>query len=56
MKNQITRALKNPLLHMMLSGVFAYLAFVVVILTTLQIPPDDILDSGLKEIIMVFED
>ena len=55
MKNQIALALKNPLLHMLLGGVFAYTAFVAVILTTLQIPPDAILDSGLQEIIMVFE-
>ncbi len=56
MKKPIARALKNPLLHMMLSGVFAYIAFAAVILATLQIPPDAILDSGLQEIIMVFED
>ena len=55
MKNQIALALKNPLLHILLSGVFAYTAFTAIILATLQVPPEAILDSGLVEILMIFE-
>ena len=55
MKEKIRNLLKNDLLQMMMFGVFAYLCFVAVILTTLQLPPDAILDSGLQEIILVFE-
>ena len=55
MKNQIALALKNPLLHLLLSGVIAYTAFTAVILATLQIPPEAVLDSGLREILMIFE-
>jgi len=40
---------------MLLNGVFAYTAFTAVIIMTLQIPPEAILDSGLQEIILVFE-
>lgn len=40
---------------MFLGGVFAHTAFVAVILVTLQLPPDSILDSGLQEVLLVFE-
>jgi len=40
----------------MLNGVFAYTAFCAVIIATLNIPPDAIVDSNLHEVILVFED
>lgn len=55
MKEKCRNLLKNELLIMLLNGVFAYTAFTAVIIMTLQIPPEAILDSGLQEIILVFE-
>jgi hypothetical protein len=56
MKKNIRNLLNNSLFQMAMSGVFAYIAFVAVILATLQIPPDAILDSGLQEVLLVFEE
>jgi hypothetical protein len=55
MKEKCRNLLKNELFLMLLNGVFAYTAFTAVIITTLQVPPEAILDSGLQEIILVFE-
>lgn len=55
MKERVKELLNNELLQVLLFGVFSYTCFVAVILATLQIPPDAILDSGLKEVLMVFE-
>jgi len=55
MKEKIRELLKNDVLQMMLFGVFSYMCFISVILTTLELPPQAILDSGLQEIILVFE-
>lgn len=55
MKKKLLNLFNNQLLQMLLGGVFVYISFVAVILATLQVPPDAVLDSGLKEIIMVFE-
>lgn len=55
MKQRILTLANNPLLQMMMMGVFAYTAFTAVILMTLQTPPEAILNSGLQEIILVFE-
>lgn len=46
----------NPLFLMLMQGVFLYTALCAVIIGTLKVPPDDILDSGLTEIVLVFED
>jgi hypothetical protein len=40
---------------MLMVGVVSYTAFVAVILATLQVPPEAILHSGLREVILVFE-
>jgi hypothetical protein len=55
MKEVILTLANNPLLQMMMAGVFAYTAFVAIILATLQMPPEALLDSGLQEVILVFE-
>jgi hypothetical protein len=56
MKERILTLANNPLLQMMMAGVFAYTAFVAVILATLQMPPEALLDSGLQEVLLVFEE
>lgn len=55
MKQYALNLANNPLLQMLLSGVFAYTAFTAMIIATLQTPPEIILDSGLREILMIFE-
>ncbi len=56
MKAAAVKLLKNDLFLMLMQGVFMYIALFAIIIVTLKIPPDDILDSGLDEIILVFED
>ena len=55
MKEKLRNLFQNETLQLLLVGVLAYTCFSAVILATLQVPPEAILDSGLKEIIMVFE-
>lgn len=55
MKVQIKKLFKNEIFLLMFNGVIGYLAFTAIILATLQVPPEAILDSGLKEILLVFE-
>ena len=55
MGEKIKELLNNELLQVLLFGVFSYTCFIAVILVTLQIPPDAILDSGLQEVLLVFE-
>ena len=55
MKKKINELLNNELFLMLMIGVFAYTAFTAVVLAVLQVPPEAILDSGLDEILMVFE-
>jgi len=56
MKKRILTLANNQLMQMLMISVFSYTAFTAVILMTLQIPPDAILDSGLDQILLVFED
>ena len=55
MKQKVANLFKNELFLLLLNGVICYTAFVAIVIATLQVPPDAILDSGLQEIIMVFE-
>ena len=55
MKQRIRNLFKNELFLMLLNGVFAYVAFTAIIIATLQVPPEAILDSGLDQILLVFE-
>ena len=55
MKERAITLANSELFQILMSSVFAQTAFTVVMLMTLQIPPDAILDSGLQEIILVFE-
>lgn len=56
MKAYAVKIWNNPLFHLFMQGTLAYTAMTVVIIGTLQIPPEVILDSGLQDIISVFED
>ena len=55
MKNRIQILAQNPLLQMLMIGVFSYTAFTAVIMAVMQTPPEAILNSGLQEILLVFE-
>ena len=55
MKQRIKRLAQNPVLQMMMVGVFAYTALMASIMATLQVPPEAILNSGLDQILLVFE-
>lgn len=55
MKKRLNQLLENDWFTLLISGVFGYTAFTAVIMATIGIPPEAILDSGLKEILLVFE-
>lgn len=55
MKKRILTLANNELFQILMYGVFAYIGFTATIIATLQVPPEAILDSGLKEILMIFE-
>jgi len=46
---------RNDLFQLLMFGVFGYIAFTAVVIAVLQVPPESILNSGLKEILLVFE-
>ena len=54
-EQQFRELLQNELFLLLMFGVFAYTAFSAVVIALLEVPPDVILDSGLKEILLVFE-
>jgi hypothetical protein len=55
MKKRLVKLFHNDLFLFLLNGVIAYTAFTTVILATLGVPPEAILDSGLQEVHLVFE-
>ncbi|WP_455217997.1 hypothetical protein [Kaarinaea lacus] len=55
MKDYILTLAQNPLLQMLMMSVFSYTAFTAVIIAVMQTPPEAILNSGLQEILLVFE-
>lgn len=46
---------QNDLFLLLMYGVFGYIAFSAIVIFVLQVPSEAILDSGLKEILLVFE-
>jgi len=54
-KQRFKKLLSNELFILLMNGVFGYTAFTAVVIVTLQVPPEAILDSGLREILMIFE-
>ena len=55
MKDYVLTLAQNPLLQMLMMSVFSYTAFTAVIIAVMQTPPEAILNSGLQEILLVFE-
>ena len=56
MKKIFKRLKKNELFRVLVIGVIMYVSMVAMILITIKIPPEAILDSNLVEIIKIFED
>lgn len=56
MKKSIARLVENELFLILMNGVMAYTAFSAIIIMTLGIPPEAILDTNLQQVIMIFED
>jgi len=55
MKKIFRDLLRNELFLLLMYGVFAYTAFSAVVIAVLEVPSEVILNSGLKEILLVFE-
>lgn len=55
MKKYLMALLRNDLFILMFNGMIAYIALTATIIAVLQVPPEAILDSGLQEILLVFE-
>lgn len=56
MKQLAQGLMQNDSFVVMMSGLFAYTAMMAVIISVLQVPPEAILDSGLDQVMMVFEE
>ena len=56
MKKVAANLLKNELFLLLMNGIFAYIAFTAIIISTLNVPPEDILDTNLREVLLVFEE
>ena len=56
MKQIMRKLMNNELFLLLMNGTFGYVAFVAVMITVLQVPPEALLDSGLKEVLLVFEE
>jgi len=46
---------RNDLFLFLMYSVFGYIAFSAIVIAVLQVPSEAILNSGLKEILLVFE-
>ena len=55
MKKIFKDLLRNELFLLLMYSVFAYTAFSAVVIAVLEVPSEVILESGLKEILLVFE-
>lgn len=54
-KKLLTNLMRNDLFLLLMYSVFGYIAFSAIVIAVLQVPSDAILNSGLKEILLVFE-
>ena len=54
-KKIIKNLVRNDLFLLLMYSVIGYIAFSAIVITVLQIPSEAILNSGLKEILLVFE-
>jgi hypothetical protein len=55
MISKLEKLFKNNLFLVLMTVVFLDTIFFAVVVSTIQVPPDAILDSGLHEVISVFE-
>ena len=55
MKDKIKQVIRNDIFILFMNAAIAHTVFSAVIISAMGVPDDAILDSGLKEIIMVFE-
>jgi hypothetical protein len=56
MKQRVQNLLQNEWFALFMNGVFAYITFVALVIGVLQVPPETILDSGLDQVLLVFEE
>ena len=56
MKKWFQRLLHNELFLLLMNAVVGHTAFVAVILFVLGTPPEALLDSGLREVLLVFDE
>jgi len=54
-KKLLKNLMRNELFLLLMYSVFGYIAFSAMVIAVLQVPSDAILNSGLKEILLVFE-
>lgn len=54
MKEKLLQLVRNDIFILFMNGVLAHTAFTAAVISTLQVP-EAIADSGLKEIIQIFE-
>jgi len=54
-KKIIKNLVRNDLFLLLMYSVIGYIAFSAIVIAVLQIPSEAILNSGLKEILLVFE-
>ena len=55
MKDHIKTLAQNPILQILMVGIFSETAFSAVIIAVMQTPPEAVLEIGLQEILSVFE-
>lgn len=55
MKDHIKTLAQNPILQILMVGIFSETAFSAVIMAVMQTPPEAVLEIGLQEILSVFE-
>jgi len=55
MKAKFLQLIRNDIFILFMNGMLAHTAFTAAVISTLQVPDQAILDSGLKEIILIFE-
>ncbi|MDH5444252.1 MAG: hypothetical protein OEY52_01775 [Gammaproteobacteria bacterium] len=56
MKDYLMEIFSSELFSLMINASIIHTIFSAAIMATLQVPPDTILESGLREILMVFEE
>lgn len=54
-KKILNNLIRNELFLLLMYSVFGYIAFSAIVIAVLQVPSEAILNSGLKEILLVFE-